>query len=174
MYKYDKRIVVTCFDCNITKEISLHCLQGYKRKALKNGTEYKYRCHKCALRHASSGEKNNNWNGGKFINEFGYVALNIRYLSEEDKKLIGSTRISRFFPEHRLIMAKKLGRQLSETELVHHINGIKTDNRIENLSLIDPITHRAITTMESKWEKRIKDLEEENAKLKEQLFELVE
>jgi hypothetical protein len=43
--------------------------------------------------------------------------------------------------QHRLVMEAKLGRRLSPSELVHHINEVKDDNRPENLEIHDRSTH---------------------------------
>ena len=69
-----------------------------------------------------------NWKGGRTWHSGGYIAILKPNHPNADNR--GYVR------EHIFVMSKKLGRSLSECESVHHKNGIRTDNRLENLELM--------------------------------------
>lgn len=59
----------------------------------------------------------------------------------------GSTKFG-YVLEHRIVMENSLNRLLGENEVVHHINGNKKDNRIENLEILDHREHVRIHVMD--------------------------
>jgi hypothetical protein len=72
-------------------------------------------------------EKHHNWKGGQKKTGAGYW----RVLCPLHPNADANGRVLR----HRLIMEAYMGRVLLPTEVVHHINGDKEDDRIENLML---------------------------------------
>lgn len=60
--------------------------------------------------------------GGRTTSALGYV-------------IIWQPAVKKYAFEHRLVMADQLGRPLEAYETVHHRNGVRDDNRPENLEL---------------------------------------
>ena len=95
-----------------------------KRKNRHVGSPYKMKRKACYTKRY---EQAYHWKGGKIKDYNGYILV----LNHEHP----FKNIKNYVYEHRLVMEKHLGRYLKSTEQVHHLNGIKDDNRIENLGL---------------------------------------
>ena len=78
--------------------------------------------------------------GGRFVAATGYVYL---WLTDDDGR-------RRSFAEHRVVMERHIGRKLHKGETVHHKNGDRQDNRIENLELWASYHHSGQRVTEGK------------------------
>ena len=84
--------------------------------------------------HHFRGEKNPNWKGGRFKdNTHGYIF--ILKPGHQNANNLGYVR------EHILVMTEHIGRPLEPNEIIHHINGIRDDNRIKNLVITTMSKH---------------------------------
>lgn len=94
------------------------------------------------------GEKNGHWKGGIHIRSDGYHFVRIGIVPRRFKG-------ARYKLLHRIVMEEHLGRQLLRHEIVHHKNGDKGDNRIENLEVMTQAKHAKIHIIQDKKTGRI-------------------
>ena len=71
-----------------------------------------------------------------------------------------------YIPEQVLIVEENIGRYLKDSEVVHHINLVKDDNRIENLQLMTTKEHGRIHMIGNKYGLGIKCSEESKEKMR--------
>lgn len=79
----------------------------------------------------AAGERHRAWKGGRGVDAKGYVWVLLR----QDDPLWCMAGTKGRVLEHRLVMAKHIGRPLLDTETVHHRDGDKANNVIQNLQL---------------------------------------
>lgn len=139
-----KRIWHACEDCGKERWVYLD-----------KGKPISIRCHKCASK-LQSGENHPHWKGGRNSHDAGYITI---VLSPDDPYYPMARKYAHQTYEHRLVMARHLGRLLTDNEIVHHLNGLRDDNRIENLILTTKGKHEHHTLLKLS-QQRIRELEE--------------
>ena len=77
----------------------------------------------------NKGRRNPGWKGGRRIDSNGYVFIH--------KPEHPRANVDGYVFEHRLVMESVIGRYLKKNEISHHINGNRSDNRKENLLLVE-------------------------------------
>ena len=159
-YKYGnvKYIWSSCIDCG--KERWVQFIKG--KPIFK-------RCKSCSKR----GNLSSQWKGGRVRDKQGYILVKL----QPDDFFYSMANKHRQVFEHRLVMAKYVKRCLLPWEVVHHKNGIKDDNRLENLELlpapkyhlVDSATKSLVKKLEREMEVlrgRVTFLEAENVALR--------
>lgn len=136
--------LVRCPSCKKERLVRNGYIHSQKTKGIFTG-----RCISCNAK-----KRNEKWSvgfhpsysGHKKLTKDGYISITLKSLRNTTEFNIASEmawttgNIKRIL-EHRLVMAKHIGRSLEKHEIVHHKNGIKTDNRIENLELLTVKSH---------------------------------
>jgi len=118
-----------------------HCGKAFKVAANVVRRGYGKFCSRSCTRKGRTGERASNWRGGLNISPEGYRRITV-------------TGKGTIF-EHRHVMEEHLGYTLPSNVHVHHINGIKDDNRIENLALMRASEHLAAERdLRGRWSKR--------------------
>jgi hypothetical protein len=133
-------IFCACIDCGKERWVEI-----------KKGKAESLRCNSCSRRYLNSkkiyhhkfGKDSPAWRGGRIKNAQGYVLVQV----DRDSKFLSMANQDRYIQEHRLVMAQHLGRCLLKTEPVHHKNGIKDDNKLENLELVSTASHAIRTQL---------------------------
>ena len=112
---------------------------------------------------AQRGEKGHHWKGGRIGDGHGYIYI---WVTPDSPFLPMGVMVSKrgrtwggYIREHRLVMAKQVGRCLLKSEMVHHLNGIRDDNRFENLALVSVKSHPKKTFIKQ-LQGRIRELEQ--------------
>ncbi|XXX79248.1 HNH endonuclease [Sorangium sp. So ce134] len=88
----------------------------------------------------ATGDRNARWSGDRLVTEHGYIAVKVPV---DHPHAWGPPRLKRYkyAYEHIVMMMAHIGRPLRPDEVVHHRNGKRADNRLDNLELTTNSEH---------------------------------
>lgn len=123
-----ERILVKCNSCGV----EFHSLPNLKRKYCSK------KCYGVHLSKIKREYRKREHSSCRKIDKSGYVLIYDRNNFMSD--------VSGYVREHRLVMSKHIGRLLKANEVVHHIDGNKSNNNIDNLVLLTKSSHQSLHT----------------------------
>lgn len=186
-------VKITCKQCGEDFEVTPAWARNGRRKFCSKEchTKGNYRPSRTGERHSEESRKkmadantgkflrenSSQWKGGRYYSSTGYVYVMVDTLDPKKQMLardmLIGRRNQRYILEHRVNAAAKLGRTITHSEVVHHLNGVKDDNRPENLTVQSrkghSQAHRETERELRRLRKRVKELETENLSLKSML-----
>lgn len=120
-YSFSKTAIWCKNGCGLrngAQAVCLNCKKSYYQPQHRLKRSEIHFCSRQCYWQYCRGKKHPRWRGGHINNGYRLVCVNAKNILE-----------------HRLVMAEILGRPLKRFEVVHHKNGMRSDNRPENLEL---------------------------------------
>lgn len=150
----EKKVKLNCDKCGKITTTTYH---NYRSAQDNNGNTGKTQCRSCATKKSGKqrrgkpawnkgklfppdkkGSNHSSWKGGKYIDAHGYVMIHCHNPNAKSKW-------EHYKKEHVSVMETNLKRSLEKKEVVHHIDGDKQNNKIENLALLSGhIEHQSV------------------------------
>lgn len=174
---------MTCRECGVSFEVPLAWVKNGRRQYCTKKCRTKARppksrtgqVHTPAARQAMSEkatgryamERSSQWKGGRFRTRDKYWSVMIATLPVDAqalaRQMLGGKY--KYILEHRIVAAMTLKRPILQSEVVHHINGDKGDNRPENLEVVPRAAH---SVHHRDIERRLASVMTENERLREE------
>ncbi len=135
-HKYDQERKHPCMDCGKL------VMQKSKR------------CSKCNITYRNKtykqfGASHHSWRGGRFVDKNGYIQIFMPTHPRANKS-------NGYVREHIVVWETANNKSLPKGWIIHHLNGISSDNRISNLAAMPNKSHKFVLQVKAK---RIQELE---------------